>query len=187
MKFINLKYIVIAFVVFTITSCDSIPEPEIEHAPIWPLAGEWLVHVYNPDGTAFGATAANPRGTLFALRTYNTSDNVSDKAWMRLGTTQAVAVLGKVNCDPSQKIFTGQNIPNELKSGQTFSIINGQVLLNATTLLGYSSQNSSGVTEVHPGSGITTDSIAITYTTTANGLTYTAKGHRTSHFLEDQY
>ncbi|MGV3509057.1 MAG: lipid-binding protein [Sphingobacteriaceae bacterium] len=171
MKLKNLKYFLIASTILIVTSCDSMPEPEIEHAPIWPLAGEWLVHVYNPDGTAFGATPTNPLGTLFALRTYNTSDNARDKAWMRLGTTQAVAILGKVNCDPEQKVFTGQNIPNESKANQTFTILNGQVLLAATVL--------------H--SGVTADSIAITYTSTATGATHTAKGHRTSHFIEDQY
>lgn len=177
MKINNIKYLIVGLGIFLFSNCDSMPEPEIEHSPIWPLAGEWLTHVYNEDGTVAEGTVTEdtPWGTLFALRTYNTSDNVSDKAWIRLGTTQGAAVWGKVDCNPSEKIFSGSNIANELKTGQTFTIIEGKVMLNATTL------------QHHGASGVTTDSIYIRYTSSSNNRTYIVKGHRTTHFLEDNY
>jgi hypothetical protein len=185
MKLKNFIYLI--SISFTLSACETLPDPEVEHSSIWPLSGEWLTHVYNDQGVAIGATASNSLGSLVALRTYNTADNSSTLAWMRLGSTQAYAMLGKVNCDINQKTFSGTNVPFSGQAGRSFTIQEGKVLLNATTLLGYSEIDDEGKTVVHPGSGITTDSIYVRYTSSADGKTYVAKGHRRSHWAEDEY
>ena len=173
MKLNKLTYIVVAFFALTFSSCETLPDAEVEHGPLWPLSGEWLTHVYNANGTAVGATTSNPLGTLFAMRTYNTSDNSSTQAWLRLGSTQAYALLGKVNCDISQKTFSGNGITNAAKAaGNTFTLVEAKVLVEASL--------------TH--SGNMTDSIYIQYTTTADpGKTYTVRGHRRTGWAEDEY
>lgn len=168
-----LKYSVIVLLVSVFTGCETMDDPEVETSPIYPLAGEWLVHVYDANGVAFGATAENPLGTLFALRSYNTADNSSSQLWLRMGTTQPVAIRGKANCDVGQRTISGESIANDLFPNATFSISEGKVLI--------------GGTKLEAGSGVVTDSIVVTYTTSVDGATYTARGHRVTGWLADNY
>ncbi|WP_158280611.1 lipid-binding protein [Pararcticibacter amylolyticus] len=170
MKARNLIYILFVAVVFTSSGCDTYSDQEVENSAIYPMSGEWLSHVYDASGNAFGATPANKAGSLFALRTYNTTNNDADKAWVKLGTTQAVALLGKVDVNLSEKAFIGQNISNQAKAGTTFNIIEGKVILDAVKLP----------------SGAVADSIYIKYSTTVDGATYIVKGHRRTQWTDTE-
>ncbi|MGV3587957.1 MAG: lipid-binding protein [Adhaeribacter sp.] len=178
----NLKNIKIAFLglmALTAMSCETLPDQEVETSAVYPIAGEWLTHVYTTTnggttmGPAVGATATNALGTLFAFRTYNTSDNVNNQAWLRLGTTQAVAILGKATVDVNALTISGSDIPNTAtgKAGKTFTIQEGKVMLSASK---------------QP-SGATADSIYVRYTSTFDNSTYIITGHRRTAWAEDEY
>jgi len=130
-------------------------------------------------GPAFGATATNPHGTLFAFRTYNTADNASDVAWLRLGsnagatTSTAVAILGKATVDVNALTISGTDIANTAagKAGKTFTIQEGKIMLDSS---------------MQP-SGTTADSIYVRYTSTFDNNTYIIAGHRRTAWPEDQY
>jgi len=128
-------------------------------------------------GPAFGATATNPHGTLFAFRTYNTADNASDMAWLRLGSTQAVAILGKATVDVNTLTISGTNIPNTAAGmvgpgkNYAFSIQEGKIMLNSS----------------EQPSGTIADSIYVRYTSTFNNNSYIIAGHRRTAWSEDQY
>ncbi|WP_256010872.1 lipid-binding protein [Desertivirga xinjiangensis] len=156
------RNIILSLFITALISCETYPDQEVEHSPIWPMAGEWLTYAYTQDGTPFGATTANQRGTRLTLRTYNTAANSSDQAWIRMGTnTQAPAIWGKISVNVNEKTFAGRDIPNDLFPGKTFSLNEAKVLLQATTTP----------------SGAVADSIYINYIA-SDGITYTLRGHR---------
>ncbi|MGB4776512.1 MAG: lipid-binding protein, partial [Daejeonella sp.] len=72
----------LTLIVISFISCEKLPDQEVKYTSTWPVSGEWMSHVYNLDGTLASTS-------LFAMRTYNTADEASDKVWIRLGTTQA--------------------------------------------------------------------------------------------------
>ncbi len=173
MKFKNIKYtLLLAVGAMVFSGCETLPDQKVEYTPTFAVSGEWVVHVKNnATGVYFGQTAARPLGTGFSMRTYNTSENVSNKIWVRLGTAaQAVAILGKADCDVNQRTISGAGIANATKGG-TFTINEGKVLI--------------GSTKLH--SGIMGDSIHVNYTTTFDGNTYIVEGHRRSAWNEDEY
>ena len=160
----NIKYIILALIVGTLYSCETYPDQEQEHTAIGKMSGEWLSNVYEADETTLASTS------VFALRTYNTTANDVNKAWIKLGTTQTIALLGKVDVDASAMTFSGSTIPNEAKAGNTFTILESKVTLNSVT------------TE----SGVKADGIYIRYTTTVDGKTYVVKGHRRTQWTDDE-
>jgi hypothetical protein len=174
MKFKNIKIAFLGLLAMAAVSCETLPDQEVEVTAVYPVAGEWLTHIMLADGTYFGADADHPKGTLFALRTYNTADNSSTQAWMRLGTTQAPAVLGKVTVDVNALTISGANIPNTVnanKAGKTFTIEEGKVML--------------GVSKMP--SGVMADSIYIRYTSTFDNRTYVVTGHRRTQWYSDEF
>lgn len=179
MKLKYIKSVFLGLIAVTAISCETLPDQEVETSAVYPIAGEWLAHVYTTTnggtamGPAVGATAINARGTLFAFRTYNTADNVNNQAWLRLGTTQAVAILGKATVDVNALTISGTDIPNTAanKTGKTFTIQEGKVML------GVSKQPS----------GATADSIYVRYTSTFDNNTYIITGHRRTAWPEDEY
>jgi len=152
----SIKYIILALIVGVLSSCETYPDQEQEHTAIGKLSGEWLSNVYEANGTTLVNT------TVYPLRTYNTTSNDANKAWIRLGTTQTFALLGKIDVNVGQLSFAGSAVPNEAKAANTFTIVEGNVTLNSVT------------TE----SGVKADGIYIKYTTTVDGKTYVIKGHR---------
>ena len=147
-------------------SCKK-DQPDIEYSPVFPISGEWYVHVANLDGTA-------ARPTYTTLTTYNTSDNSNNQIWMKMLTsTVNYGLLGKATCDVNAKTISGTDLTNiAFTPNKKFSILEGKVLLNATTL---------------KSSKIVTDSIYVRYTTETDGKTYILSGHRRSQFEGDQY
>lgn len=171
MKFKNIKIAFLGLFAMATVGCETLPEQEVEVTAVYPIAGEWLVHVKQSDGTYFGGDAAHPTGTLFALRTYNTADNSSTQAWMRLGSSQAPAVLAKVNVDVKALTLSGNAIANSAKAGNTITIQEGKVML--------------GVSKMP--SGVMADSIYIRYVSSADSKTYEALGHRRTQWYSDEF
>jgi hypothetical protein len=174
MKFKNIKIAFLGLLALTSVGCETLPDQEVETTAVYPVAGEWLVHVKQPNGTYFGSDADHPLGTLFALRTYNTADNSNTQAWMRLGTTQAPALLGKVTVDVKALTISGANIPNTInvnKAGKTFTIEEGKVML--------------GVSKMP--SGVMADSIYVRYSSTFDNQTYEVMGHRRTQWSSDEF
>ncbi|MDF3077285.1 MAG: hypothetical protein K0S09_1174 [Sphingobacteriaceae bacterium] len=163
MKLKHITVALLALITMSFSACETMDDQEVEYSPVWPISGEWQTHVADENGANVVTTSgSNPTG-IITLRTYNTSDNVSDKVWVRLGTTQTYAIWGKATCDVSQRTISGQALPNDAKANNTFTIQEAKVFEQA----------------VKVGSGLIADSIYLKYTSTAApGKTYTVKGHR---------
>lgn len=140
-------------------------QPDVEYSPIFPISGEWHVHLYNEDGT-------NVNANLYSFSTYNTSNNDSDIAWMKLSTVaQPFGVLAKVKVDVPNKSFVAGEYVNTLAvSNKSINLVEGKILLNASP---------------QP-SKVVADSIFVKYKTGVNGKTYVVKGHRRTQWPEDQ-
>lgn len=158
-------YIALALVGLAVTGCKK-DQPDVEYSPIFPISGEWYVKVANANGTL-------ARPTYTTLSTYNTSANENNVVWMKMLTSAVpYGLLGKASCDVNAKTLSGTGITNTaFTPNSKFSILEGKVLLNATTL--------------H--SKVVTDSIYVRFTTETNGQTYILSGHRRSQYEEDQY
>jgi len=181
MKLTSLKSAILGLVALTSVSCETIPDQEVETTAIYPIAGEWLTHVYTTTngGTTRGPivsssiTTTNPTG-ITVFRTYNTADNVNDQAWLRLGTSQNFGILGKATIDLNALTISGTDIANTAatnKAGKTFTIQEGKLLLTSSK---------------QP-SGVMGDSIYVRYTSTFDGNTYIVAGHRRTSWEEDEY
>jgi len=146
-------------------SCKK-EQPAVEYSPIFPISGEWHTHVFEEGERIEG---------IFALRTYNTADNLSDIAWFRLGAVaQSFGVLAKVKVDVANKTIIAGKYQNTLAvpaDKTTIEIIEGKILLNAST---------------QP-SNVVADSIYVKYKTAVDGNTYIVKGHRRTAWPQDQY
>ncbi|WP_411973089.1 lipid-binding protein [Sphingobacterium sp. Lzh-3] len=156
----------LGFLVLGFVACKQ-DQPAVEYSPIFPISGEWHTHVFNEDGSSASAS-------LFALSTYNTSDNLSNVAWFKLSNVaQPFGVLAKVNVDVPNKTFVAGQYINTLPvpaNSTAITLIEGKIMLNAST------QPSKAVA----------DSIYVKYKTGVNGKTYIVKGHRRTQWPEDQ-
>lgn len=140
-------------------------QPAIKYSPVWPVAGEWHVHVANADGSSAAAS-------FVTLNTFNTSDNANNQIWVKVGTASTnYGLLGKSNCDVSAKSFSVTGSTNTLFTNSKFTILEGKVMMGATTLK----------------SKVVGDSIYVKYTTEKDGKTYILSGHRRTGFNEDAY
>ncbi|UKJ07693.1 lipid-binding protein [Solitalea lacus] len=159
-------YIFLAVVTLGATACETLPEPEVKYSPVWPIAGEWKVKIKDEAvGTSSGLTI---------LRTYNTSANSTDSVWVRVGTSQGYALLGKSACNVTAKTFSVQNGINVANANSDkFSVLEGKVL--------------PGMAKV-PSESVT-DSVYMRYQVTSKaGITkvYIATGYRRTGFSEDE-
>ncbi|NRF38523.1 lipid-binding protein [Pedobacter foliorum] len=165
MKSNRLIYSVLVLVGLTAASCKK-DHPEVVVSPVYPISGEWYVHVYNEDGSA-------ARPTYATLSTYNTSDNVNNIVWMKMLTSAVpYGLLGKVACNVPAKTISGDGTNIAFTPNKGFKVLEGKVLLDATKL---------------KGSKTIADSIYVKYSTETDGKTYILSGHRRSQFVEDQY
>lgn len=161
-----LKYIIILGVVlFGFQSCETYGDMEVEHSPIYPLSGEWIVEVYD---AATGEIISGSKGTCF---TYNTAANDADKMWVKLSTaTTPYGVTGKVNCDPKAKTFSIENGVNTLSTTNAgFSVMEGTVVLD-----GYDTKT-----------GGKADAIQFKLKTDKSDAIYLVKGFRRTGWVED--
>lgn len=146
----------LALLIVTAASCKK-DHPDVVVSPVYPLSGEYYVHVFNADGSA-------ARPTYATLSIYNTSDNVNNVVWMKMLTSAVpYGLLGKVSCDVNAKTIAGTATNVAFTPNKSFNILEGKVLLAATTL---------------KGSKTVADSIYVKYTTDTDGKTYILSGHR---------
>lgn len=165
MKSNRFIYLMLVLVGLAASGCKK-DQPDVEYSPVFPISGEWYVHVSNADGTA-------ARATYTTLSTYNTSDNSNNQVWMKMLTSAVpYGLLGKASCDVSAKTISGTDLVNiAFTPNKKFAVLEGKVLVNATTLK----------------SKVVTDSIYVKYSTEADGKTYILSGHRRSQYVVDQY
>lgn len=165
MKINNIIMLLSFIAIISLVSCEK-DDPKVEYSPVWPISGEWYVHIANEDGTP-------AYDTYLTLSTYNTSENVNNMVWMKLANaTVPFGVLGKVNCDVSAKTLNIDNGDNTLYSpAKKFSVLEGKIMEDATTTK----------------SNTVTDSIYIRYSTEVDGNTYVLSGHRRTNWPDDQY
>lgn len=159
----NTTMIITGLFLVAFASCKK-EQPAVEYSPIFPISGEWHTHIYNEDGGRVE--------NMSVLRTYNTSDNLTDAAWFRLITPSRPTILAKIKADVANKAFVaGDYQDTQADPAVNFSIIEGKVLLNASK---------------QP-SDVVADSIYVKYKTGAEGDIYTVKGHRRTAWPEDEY
>lgn len=127
MKSLN-KIWMVLLVLVTFTACETYGDYKTEYSVIYPLSGEWIVNIYDANGKAIKEKVT--------CNTFNTSANVPDKMWVRMGAAANIyGVLGKVDCDLEGKSFNGASVPNlvDSKDGETsattFSVSSGKVIL----------------------------------------------------------
>lgn len=116
---------------FMFSGCETYGDFDQKFSSIYPLAGEWVVNVYDTDGEMY------PDGDGWTCTTFNTSENVSDKMWIKLGgKTNMWGILGKTDCSVPTLEFGSTNIVNlvhavdGVNSEFTFSISKGKVVLD---------------------------------------------------------
>ncbi|MCD7975852.1 MAG: hypothetical protein LUG51_01365 [Tannerellaceae bacterium] len=146
-----------------ITACDTHREYDIEYTPIAPLGGQYRIYVYNQQGEEL-------------LKDYcyiaNTSGYDPDQCWIRIGEynenpENPWAINGKITCEISTLTFSGNEIENlagnVTSSPETFTLMNGRLLLNEATTP----------------SGATADSIHFSFHNSRfPGELFTAQGYR---------
>lgn len=163
----QLKYILCILVAtLGFASCETYGDYEIEYASIHPMGGMYRIAIVDEAGTALSLGSNN-----YAILS-NTADNSKTQCWIRIGAynlaaTNAHSINGKINCDLSSLSFSGSNIENlagnVVTSETTFSVSNGQIVLQGTTTP----------------SGGKSDSFTFTFTNSRfPGKTYTATGYR---------
>lgn len=165
------KIVALLLTIITFTACETYGDYDTEYSVIYPLCGEWIVNIYD--------ASSQPIKEKVTCNTYNTSDNATDKMWIKMGVAaNNYGVLGKVNCSVSSKDFSGDNIANlvDSKDGSTsatsVNISNGKITLNGfDTPTGYKA-----------------DAIEFTMTSSKYpGETFTIKGFRKTGWAGEDY
>lgn len=149
--------VILLFAMTVFASCDTYGDYKQDFSPVYPLSGQYYVTVYDANNVALSTAY---------LYLYNTTDNATDKLWIKLGSsTVKWGILGKIGCDVDALQFSG-TAPNlafstdGATSSVNFTVASGKVTLDGATT---------------PTNG-KSDAIAVTFTT-VNG-TYTATGFR---------
>lgn len=65
-------FVYILGLIFIISACDTLPDPEMETAKTFPVSGEWYVHEYYGDGSDYGP---------YHLEIFNTAFS-KDSVWI---------------------------------------------------------------------------------------------------------
>lgn len=154
----KVKIFFIALVGLGIVSCETMPDPEVEYSPVFPLSGEYIVSLYTSD-------------TLYdygySLRTYNVSSNRADSLWIRLfNSSEPFGVLTKTGCDVKALSFS---IENGVNFDSPITIHEGKVILKGAS--------------VKP-SGVQPDSFYMRYT--YDGIEWIAAGYRRTGWPQDE-
>lgn len=184
LKITNMKSIIkslFLFCVFTVsfTSCETYSDPKVDYSPIYPLSGEWRVRIKN----ATADTLINKTG-MYTFGTYNTSDNLTNKMWLR--TTSAIptfiktgstpkTLLSKISCDVASLTFSTTGVVQNLNYTttavlDTVVITEGKVTLNSVLMP----------------SGVKSDRISFKLTKTKAGISYFIEGYRRTRWAEDE-
>jgi hypothetical protein len=72
-------YLLYLILVALVISCETLPDPEYEYSPVYPVSGEWWV-TYKFD---YGGVVDDWYGVGYTrLLTYNTAANTADSIWI---------------------------------------------------------------------------------------------------------
>lgn len=145
-------------------------EPDVITASTYPVSGEWWVRYFLND--------AEVSGGYIALLTYNTASDKGDSIWVDdAGDFWNEAIKIKSSVDVANRIFSTTNSVNindtaTVLPRTSVTLINGKVLLGATTTTG----------------GNKSDSIYVEFQYSNDpGNTYVAAGYRRTGFYEDEH
>ena len=168
------KFIYIFTMLFAVvfSACNSEDlDYDIEYTPIHPMGGQYRISIVDETG----ATVSVPSSIYCYLS--NTSDNATDKCWIRIGNYNTSAktdysINGKIACDVESLTFSGtaMNLAgNVASSDENFTVANGKIELNGATAP----------------SGTVCDKISFTFTReNFPGKTYTVTGYRYTGWTE---
>jgi hypothetical protein len=165
------KIFILCFLLTLIAGCETYKDYEIEHTPVYPLCGEWLVRFTDTSVTP------NVTGGLFIISTFNTADNSTSQMWIRSISTSSTYLGrfdGKINCNVAGKSFSGENVANTYYTSaplHTFSITEGIIVID-----GYNTAT-----------GGKADKITFKMTDTRKpGKIYTVSGFRRTLWWDDE-
>ena len=168
------KFTYIFFMLFAVvfSACNSEDfDYDIEYTPIHPIGGQYRVSIVDETGAEVKLSSS-----MYCYLS-NTSDNATDKCWIRIGNyntsaSNAYSINGKIACDVKSLTFSGtaMNLAgNVTSSDENFTITNGKIELNGATAP----------------SGTVGDKISFTFTRdNFPGKTYTVTGYRYTGWTE---
>lgn len=168
------KFIYTFFMLFAVvfSACNSEDfDYDIEYTPIHPIGGQYRISIVDETGETIKLSSS-----IYCYLS-NTSDNATDKCWIRIGNyntsaSNAYSINGKITCDVKSLTFSGtaMNLAgNVTSSDENFTVTNGKIELNGATAP----------------SGTVCDKISFTFTRdNFPGKTYTATGYRYTGWTE---
>lgn len=168
------KFTYIFFMLFAVvfSACNSEDfEYDIEYTPIHPIGGQYRISIVDETGAEVKLSSS-----MYCYLS-NTSDNATDKCWIRIGNyntsaKNAYSINGKIACDVKSLTFSGtaMNLAgNVTSSNENFTVSNGKIELKGATAP----------------SGTVCDKISFTYTRdNFPGKTYTVTGYRYTGWTE---
>ena len=168
------KFTYIFFMLFAVvfSACNSEDfEYDIEYTPIHPIGGQYRVSIVDETGAEVKLSSS-----MYCYLS-NTSDNATDKCWIRIGNyntsaKNAYSINGKIACDVKSLTFSGtaMNLAgNVTSSNENFTVSNGKIELKGATAP----------------SGTVCDKIRFTFTRdNFPGKTYTVTGYRYTGWTE---
>lgn len=168
------KFIYIFTMLFAVvlSACNSEDfDYDIEYTPIHPIGGQYRVSIVDETGATIKLSSS-----IYCYLS-NTSDNATDKCWIRIGNYNTSAsneysINGKISCDVKSLTFSGtaMNLAgNVTSSDENFTITNGKIELNGATAP----------------SGTVYDKISFTFTRdNFPSKTYTVTGYRYTGWTE---
>ena len=168
------KFIYIFTMLFAVvfSACNSEDlDYDIEYTPIHPIGGMYRVKIVDEAGAEVKLSSS-----MYCFLS-NTSDNATDKCWIRIGNystsaSNAYAINGKIACDVKSLTFSGtaMNLAgNVASSNENFTVANGKIELKGATAP----------------SGTVCDKISFTFTRdNFPGKTYTVTGYRYTGWTE---
>lgn len=168
------KFTYIFFMLFAVvfSACNSEDfEYDIEYTPIHPIGGQYRVSIVDETGAEVKLSSS-----MYCYLS-NTSDNATDKCWIRIGNyntsaKNAYSINGKIACDVKSLTFSGtaMNLAgNVTSSNENFTVSNGKIELKGATAP----------------SGTICDKISFTFTRdNFPGKTYTVTGYRYTGWTE---
>jgi hypothetical protein len=166
LKLLSLSY----FVIF-LSGCETYEDYTIDHSPIYPLCGQWVVKF--TDVTAI----PNVTSGWMIVNTFNTADNSTTQMWIRSATSSATFLerfCGKIDCNTGTQTFEGGPASNTFYTAAplpTFTITEGKIETGAYLTA----------------TGGISDKITFTITDSRKtGITFKVTGFRRTRWLEDE-
>lgn len=165
-------YIFLMLFAAVFSACNSEDfDYDIEYTPIHPIGGQYRISIVDETGATVSLSSS------YYCYLSNTSDNATDKCWIRIGNynssaSYAWSINGKISCDVKALTFSGtaMNLAgNVASSNENFTVSNGKIELNGATAP----------------SGTVCDKISFTFTRdNFPGKTYTVTGYRYTGWTE---